>query len=165
MTGPVLTATRAAVSEDRAPYRVSHRRRADRGSGALSLRQSEHAEQVALFQWIDCQAKARPDRYRGLELAYAIPNGGLRNKAIAGKLKAEGVRAGVSDIHVPVPRGDYHGLFIELKTARGRLSDEQRAWLLAMREHGHAAACCRGWDEARRVIERYFLGESIDAPM
>jgi hypothetical protein len=63
-------------------------------------------------------------------MLFAIPNGGARHKAIAGKLRAEGVRAGVPDICLPVPRGEYHGLFIELKRPKGgHVSEEQEAWI------------------------------------
>ena len=59
---------------------------------------SEHLHQKALFEWADRMEGAWPE----LRLMYAIPNGGLRTKAQAGKLKAEGVKPGVPDIHLPV---------------------------------------------------------------
>ena len=68
---------------------------------------SEHDEQVALFQWAGYQLGACPE----LALMFAIPNGGDRHPAVAGKLRDEGVKAGVPDIFLPVPRGKYHGMF------------------------------------------------------
>ena len=69
-------------------------------------RNSEHAEQVALFKWAEFAAARWPE----LTLMHAIPNGGHRNKITAARLKAEGVRAGVPDICLPVARGGWHGL-------------------------------------------------------
>jgi len=84
----------------------------------------EHHEQVALFQLIDKYRR----RYPVLNRIYAVPNGGQRHKAVAAKLKAEGVKSGVWDIHVAVPRKGYHGAFIEMKYAKNRLSPNQLEW-------------------------------------
>ena len=72
---------------------------------------TEESHQTALFAWAALHANECPQ----LRLLLAIPNGGLRNKVTAGKLKAQGVKAGVPDIFLPVARGRYHGLWIEMK--------------------------------------------------
>lgn len=113
---------------------------------------SEHAEQKALFRWIDTEGV---QIHSCLALAFAIPNGGKRGKAAAGKLKAEGVRAGVPDLFLPVPRGEYHGLFIEMKTTGGSLSQAQRAWNRALIRQGYLVAVCRGWLRARDCLLTY----------
>ena len=78
------------------------------------------------------------------------------------RFKAEGVKAGVPDICLPVPRGEWHGLYIELKRReRGRVSAEQTAWLEALMRQGYATAICRGWEDAKRVILAY-LGAKGD---
>lgn len=75
------------------------------------------------------------------------------------KLKREGLREGVSDIQLPVKRGQYGSLFIELKRRKGgRVSDEQREWIDLMWELGNAAYICYGWEEAAKVIEEYLEG-------
>ena len=63
---------------------------------------SEHLEQCAVFDFA---------RYAGIRL-FAIPNGGHRHKAVAVKLRAEGVCAGVPDLMVPEAHGGFNGLFI-----------------------------------------------------
>ncbi len=55
---------------------------------------SEHQEQCALFHWAAHMESKHPQ----LGLLFAIPNGGLRNKLVARKLKMEGVKAGVLEI-------------------------------------------------------------------
>jgi hypothetical protein len=111
----------------------------------------EHHEQVALFKW----AKMREKRIPELALMYAIPNGGKRSKAVAGKLKAEGVKAGVPDICMPVARGKHHGLYIELKAPGGKPSDTQSKWIKDLSDQGYYACVCVGWENAKTVIEAY----------
>ena len=111
----------------------------------------EHAEQVALVTW----AKFESGRVPELALLFAIPNGGHRNKATAGKLKAEGVKAGVPDLCLPVARGHYHGLYIELKAKGGRATPDQRDWLIELGKQGYYTALCFGWEFAKETIEKY----------
>lgn len=89
---------------------------------------------------------------------YHVPNGGSRNKIEAARMKGMGVRAGVFDYHLPVPRGEYHGLWIEMKATPpndARVSPEQKEWLAKMQAQGYAAYVCRGWGEAQRVFQWY----------
>lgn len=117
---------------------------------------SEHDEQKALFDWSE-RAKGK---YPDLPMMFANPNGGDRHPAVAAKLKAEGVKAGVPDVFLPVARGGYHGLFIELKkpkdsTPAGRATEGQIEWLGALGDQGYFAVLCVGWDAARKTIIDY----------
>ena len=76
--------------------------------------QHEAREQEALFRWVAFARSGMPD----LDMLYHIPNGGSRNRKEAYNLKLQGVRAGVPDLCLPVARGKFHGLYIELNTAR-----------------------------------------------
>jgi hypothetical protein len=117
---------------------------------------SEHAHQVALFMW----ASQNREKYPELEWMFAIPNGGLRDKIVAARMKAEGVRAGVSDIFLPAARGRYHGLFIEMK-APGKLSgesDKQKQFGAHVSEQGYYYRCLDNWDDARELICWYLDG-------
>lgn len=117
----------------------------------------ETEEQQNLFQW----ARLMEGKYPELRLLHHIPNGGLRNKPVAVRLTAEGVRRGVPDICLPVARGDYHGLYVELKRIKGsKTSDEQEEWIDLLNKNGYRAEICFGFDEARRVIEGYLRGEN-----
>ncbi len=121
----------------------------------MPIRQSEHAEQVALFNWASIQSATSPE----LQLLHAIPNGGKRDRVTAALLKAEGVRAGVPDIFLPVARERWHGLYIELKTERGRVTEHQKRWIRELRQQGYMAAVCRGWHPASALIKAYLAGE------
>lgn len=115
---------------------------------------TEHEHQVMLIKWFDLQHKEFAGRL------FAIPNGGQRHVIVAAKLKAEGVRKGVPDLFLPVPRGNYHGLFIELKRIGKGATTEQAEWLDYLSDQGYKAALCRGFDAAKAVIEEY-LGKTI----
>lgn len=115
---------------------------------------TEHDEQVALFQW----AEANEAQYPELALLFAVPNGGYRPMTTAAQLKAEGVRSGVPDVCLPVARGRFHSLWIEMKRKPNTTSDAQRAWLDALRRYGHCAVVCWSANEAINSILSY-LGQ------
>lgn len=116
-----------------------------------------------------------------LRWLHAIPNGGYRDAVTAGKLKAEGVKRGVSDVFLPLPMlrkngyGEpippYHGLYIEMKRPRvekegkrkskiiaqaeGQLSDEQTEFVGYARNVGYAVAVCFDWRSAAQQVQSY----------
>ena len=70
-------------------------------------------------------------------------------------MQAEGVLPGVPDIFIPIPRGIYGGLFIELKYGRNKASDEQLAFIDAIRDQCYRAEICWTFDKATETIETY----------
>lgn len=115
----------------------------------------EEREQQWLFQWAADAALKWPE----LELMHAIPNGGKRDRVTAAKLKAEGVKPGIPDIFLPVPRGGFHGLYIEMKRTRnGRPSEAQRDMIPKLRAQGYRVELCKGFNAAADVIEGYLDG-------
>lgn len=113
---------------------------------------SEHDEQCALIDWA---RRVGSRKWPELNWLFAIPNGGARHPAVAMKLKAEGVVSGVPDLALLVPRRGNHGLLIELKGLGGRVTEEQQGWIDNLVAEGYCACVCRGWDEARLLIEWY----------
>ena len=120
-------------------------------------REIEGGIQATLMDW----ARLMENRWPALQLLFHVPNGGARGKAEAGRMKRQGVKAGVPDLVLPAARGGYHGLFIELKTETGRPTPEQKEWIRALSEQGYAATVCRGLDEAIETITRYLEGKKI----
>lgn len=116
---------------------------------------SEHDHQKSLFQWATLQECIYPD----LVDMYAIPNGGKRGKAEAGRLKAEGVKAGTPDICLPAAYCGYHGLYIEMKKEDGRPSKIQKERIERYNKRGYLATVCYGWLEARQLIINYLEGK------
>jgi hypothetical protein len=71
---------------------------------------------------------------------FAVPNGGKRHSKAAARLVGQGVRAGLPDLCV-VYRGAT--IFIELKTARGVLSEAQRQMHRKLGYCGCTVLVCR----------------------
>jgi hypothetical protein len=90
-----------------------------------------------------------------LALLYAIPNGGKRDKITAAKLKAEGVKPGIPDLHWPVSNDCFKTLYIEMKDMKGRPSPEQIDVINRLRSEGHFVGICRGWEAAADVLVGY----------
>ena len=111
----------------------------------------ESSEQVSLFEWCEYSL----GKYPQLSLLFHVPNGGFRSAATAGRMKAEGVKAGVPDLCLPVARGGYHGLFIEMKAGKNKPTELQKKWLTDLQEQGYLAAVCYGWEEAARLLTDY----------
>lgn len=111
----------------------------------------EHQEQKTLFDFIRLHEGQHPE----LTLIYAIPNGGKRHVGVARKLKAEGVRAGVADIHVPIPRRGFYGMWVEMKYGKNKLTIDQRVFLAAMSNRGYCTAVCYSWIDAAKEIFEY----------
>ena len=117
---------------------------------------SEHDEQKALMDW----TKQMEGRVPELKYLFAIPNGTRTNLRIAHYMKQEGVRKGVPDLCLPLPRNGHGALYIEMKTIKpsGRKSypePEQREWLAGLEAVGNRAAVCWSWIEAAKTILEY----------
>lgn len=113
---------------------------------------TESVEQICLFRW----AMYEENMYPELALLYHIPNGGKRSITTAKRLKAEGVKSGVPDIFLPVARGGFHGLYIELKRLKGNdTTENQDTWIAALKKQGYCVLVCRGWQEASEAIIKY----------
>lgn len=115
----------------------------------------EHREQAALFKW----AGYMQGQYPELGMMFAIPNGGARDPVTGAILKQEGVKAGVPDIFLAVPRGKYHGMFIEMKVKNdhktGKPTEKQKWWINNLRRQGYKVEICFTWDQARLIILDY----------
>lgn len=111
----------------------------------------EAAEQERLFQWAAWMGGQHPE----LALLFHIPNGGSRNKIEAANLKRQGVKAGVSDLMLPVARGRFYGLFIEMKAGKNKATEKQLAFLDAVQKQGYAAIICYSAEEAAEALLKY----------
>jgi hypothetical protein len=112
---------------------------------------SEDTEQINVVSW----ANWNMNRYPELKWLHHVPNGGSRNKQEAVKLKQMGVKAGVSDLCLPYPKGLYCGLYVEMKFGDNRQQETQKEFLADMAAAGHFVATCYSAEEAVKVIEEY----------
>ena len=129
------------------------------------LHKTEHGEQCAVVNWCE----VHENKWPCLKYIYAIPNGGHRHKAVAGKLKAEGVKAGVPDLCLPYPTckriidripygGElpgYHGLYIEMKVKGGSVKKHQQEWIDYLWQAGYSVEVAWSADEAIQIIKNY----------
>lgn len=126
--------------------------------GAVVPVPTEDAEQMCLFRWAAYEKGKWPE----LATMFHIPNEGKRGAVTAVRFKAMGLKAGVPDICLPVARGGYNVLFIELKRQKGgKLSENQREWIEALRKQGARAVVCEGWEAAREEIVSYLGGGKV----
>lgn len=115
---------------------------------------SESAEQKAFFRWLRMmQAQRWPNL-----VCFAVPNGGARDAITGARLRLEGVLAGVPDIFLAKAASGKYGMFIEMKTKRGRVSERQRDLFPLLESAGYAVVVARGWKEAADAVELYLAG-------
>lgn len=111
---------------------------------------TEHDLQVSCLQWLRL---AHPEIFH-----YAIPNGGYRTAKTARAMRAEGQRAGMPDIHFPIPRNGYASLYIEMKNGKaGKLSQAQKEVHEILRKNMNKVAICRTFDDFKKEIKDYFF--------
>lgn len=117
--------------------------------GEKSGRNKEESElQIRCVKWF------REEYPKYSKALFSVPNGGTRHKLEAVTLKAEGVTAGVSDLVLAVPDKYTNGAFIEMKTSKGRLSDEQKEFLDLMQELCYTAVVVRTFDQFKEVVNK-----------
>lgn len=88
---------------------------------------------------------------------YAVPNGGKRDAREAARLKAQGVKAGVNDLVLPIMAGGFGGLYVELKVGKNTLSDLQLDFHQRAREGGQCVVTCWTLQHVIQVISGYML--------
>ena len=116
--------------------------------GAHPVRiQSETQEQRQLIQW----CRTRPE----LQFIFHIPNESIGGQGWIVRNRQMGVKGGVPDLMLPIPANGYHGLFIEMKAQKGRLSNEQKKWIDCLNAFGYLAIVAYGWEDAKCQILHY----------
>lgn len=128
------------------------------------IKPTEHKIQCAIVEWAN---KAHTKNGLSIigEFLIAYPNGGSRKKiklksgkffSLEGKrLKKEGVKAGVSDLFLAIPSNDFGGLWMEVKTHKGKVSKHQQSWIDLMRFAGYCAGVVRSVDDGIQAIKDY----------
>lgn len=115
------------------------------------LRQTEYHDQVALIQWCEMSLGKHPE----LAYVFAVPNGLRLPIGLAVKAKRQGLKSGVPDLFLPIPRGPYHGLFIEMKAPDGRLAPLQRTWISYLRDQKYRVDVCFSLEKAKQSLTDY----------
>ena len=112
------------------------------------IKGEETNEQIAVVDFCDLA---------GIPVVH-IPNEGKRSQMYGGILKRMGLRKGFPDLFVTCARLGYHGLFVEMKSKRGKPTEDQLIWLRRLTDEGYACAICYSADDAIRKIKKYMGG-------
>lgn len=123
---------------------------------------TEHDIQTTLIEWASLAAL---NEFPELAFLFAIPNGaklpymksdrGKRWSPEAARLLNEGMKPGVPDLCLPVPRGRYCGLFLEMKREDGKVRPDQEKWLAVLRDQGYFADVAWSFEQAQGILVSY----------
>ena len=120
------------------------------------MKHLEAEHQKTVVEWAKWAYKANPTRYPNLDLLHCSLNGVKLTKTQSGIAKGQGMLSGVPDLFLPVPRQNYHGLYIEMKSEKGRVTDNQE-WFLSKTEGlGYKTVVCYSAKEAIETIQDYY---------
>ena len=116
-----------------------------------SLSEAQH--QTMVLKWT--QQPSIRAKWPELSLLFHVPNERHCTPQQGKNLQRMGVKRGVPDLCLPVSKGRYNGLFIEMKTETGKTTDDQEWWGERLLAHGYMWEVCHGWESAVRVLEWY----------
>lgn len=119
---------------------------------------NEDTHQISLFRFYDVLAGRVP----AIKYAFHTPNGGVRAKMTAARLKAMGTKMGVPDVLIPIKNGIYTGLAIEMKYGKNKCTVSQTDWLNQLRSNGWSTHVVYDWTHAAAITCAYFGIEPHD---
>ena len=111
------------------------------------MKQPESKLQTACVTWFRLQ-------YPNY-LLFAIPNGGARNLITGAIMRREGVVSGVPDLFLAHANFFHYGLFIEMKSAKGKLSESQKNVIDKLQLVGYHVEICNSFESFKQTIENY----------
>lgn len=113
---------------------------------------SEAQEQTELFTWIRSKQIEIPE----LQLAFSTLNGVRLSPKLRKEVKAQGMRAGVPDVILPVVTASFPGLYIEMKRIKfGAVSPEQKVFIRLLKKQGYRVEVAKGKEQAKQILLDY----------
>jgi len=122
---------------------------------------TEHQIQCAIVEWANIVDSPYVHSTKDLihkkigDFLIKNANEGKRSWAQGKKMKKEGLKKGVSDLFLAIPASNSAGLWIEVKTIKGKISESQEEWLRLMNFAGYGTALIRSVDEGIKTIKNY----------
>lgn len=116
--------------------------------------QPEQIEQKAVIDWCHFQRDYK-QKYVLAGYIYAIPNEGKRSRITGAIHKMIGLKPGMPDLCLPIARGGYGALYIEMKVGKNKSTPKQVAMQGLLREAGNRVVVCHGSAKAIAIIEQY----------
>ena len=112
----------------------------------LQISAARHLDSLGVL-WNHCANERKTETKVGRKGKLYNPLGSL--------LKRKGVKAGYPDVAIYEPRGEYHGLFIELKSEKGRITEEQAHWIRMLKVRGYKVHTTNSLDEFLHIVDEY----------
>ena len=137
------------VSDSREPTRWQH---PQKGKGGTRKRSEPEAQEQREFFHL---VRSLEPIYPELQMVRSDQAGMRTHPAQAQKAKAGGMRRGFPDIDVPIAKGGYTGMHIEMKSERGQLTEDQKWWLAQLRDQGRKCVVCRSARQAWEELSKY----------
>ena len=126
-------------------------KRTQKATAPLIKAPTEHAVQVAYFDWVRMMRNSDP-KY---QMIFAIPNAGKRSYGAYRYYWQEGLERGVPDICIAIPKGFAHGAWIEFKRKPAKVRDDQLRWKRLLTDSGYEHWTCWSFEEAKQKTEEY----------
>jgi hypothetical protein len=141
------------------------RSKAGKAPAAKALRRLlvplEKHDQANLYSWCLAQSGRWPE----LGMIYAIPNAGgftggfKKNRGRVMQMLRQGVRKGVPDLCLPVARGGFHALYLEMKReGEEQPTEDQLLWHKALRAQGNCVIVAVGFVAGCAALTDYLKG-------
>lgn len=109
---------------------------------------SEKQIHIAVMQWVRLHKDIAP-------FVFHVPNEGMRDPHYGFLLKRLGMKKGVFDIFIMMPRHGYGGAWIEIKREGGKMSPAQKQFEHEAKSQNFFTAVCRSIEAAINTIECY----------
>ena len=120
------------------------------------MKHLESAHQASVIEWAKWAIKANPSRYPHLDMLHCSLNGVKLSGTQAKVAKGQGMLSGVPDLFLPVPKNGFHGLYIEMKSEKGKITDNQHWFLTNAEGLGYKTVVCYSANEAISAIQAYY---------
>lgn len=120
------------------------------------IKHKEEDEQAIVVEWAHWAYKHHSDKFPLLRLLHCSLNGVKLSKMQAIRAKRQGMLSGVLDLFLPVRRGGYAGLYIEMKWGKNTTTPNQKTYKADVESQGFLAKVCYSAKEAIEVIQKYY---------
>ena len=114
---------------------------------------TEDVIQAACIRWY--KLKHRGKMITSFPAGYVFGGDATKRAILGRRMKEMGYMKGIPDLFIPHANRFYHGLFIEMKTEKGRLSPEQKEVIPRLEAEGYKVAVCRSLDDFITVVDGY----------
>ena len=123
------------------------------------MKHIESVHQAQVVEWSRWAYKT--GKYPMLNMLHCSLNGVKLSGTQAKIAKGQGMLSGVPDLFLPVPKNGYHGLFIEMKSEKGRVTENQHWFLTNAESLSYKTVICYSAKEAISAIQAYYDEETI----